>query len=179
MRGAAVLPGSVNWRIRRRPRKSWWPAASDFVIRVTQAGKRAHGTRLRSTLWCRYCSVFLHLFLPSLHLFFARSARHTGGIAIVSWPIQCLFLDGRCHRAFGYGGPCRKRPHGVHGRNAVARGDGNGRARRVLQLIDRQLVAWQSGDLAAMRRLRMIHWGSMLANIVIIATLASSARFIP
>jgi len=50
---------------------------------------------------------------------------------------------------------------------------------RVLQLIDGQLAAWQSGDLAAMRRLRMIHWGGMLANIVIIATLASSARFIP
>jgi hypothetical protein len=49
---------------------------------------------------------------------------------------------------------------------------------RVLQLIDMQQVAWQSGDAAAMRRLRMIHWGGMLANIVILVTLASSVRFI-
>jgi hypothetical protein len=50
--------------------------------------------------------------------------------------------------------------------------------KRVLQLIDTQQAAWQSGDTAAMRRLRMIHWGGMLANIVILSTLASSARFI-
>jgi len=49
---------------------------------------------------------------------------------------------------------------------------------RVLQLIDMQQIAWQSGDAAAMRRLRMIHWGGMLANIVILVTLASSVRFI-
>ena len=49
---------------------------------------------------------------------------------------------------------------------------------RVLQLIDAQQAAWQSGDTAAMRRLRIIHWGGMLANIVILSTLASSARFI-
>ena len=49
---------------------------------------------------------------------------------------------------------------------------------RVLQLIDTQQTAWQSGDTAAMRRLRLIHWGGMLANIVILATVASSVRFI-
>lgn len=49
---------------------------------------------------------------------------------------------------------------------------------RVLQSIDRQQAAWQAGDTAAMRRLRLIHWGSMLANIFIIATLSGSARFI-
>jgi hypothetical protein len=50
--------------------------------------------------------------------------------------------------------------------------------RRVLQLIDTQQTAWQSGDTAAMRRLRLIHWGGMLANIVILVTVASSVRFI-
>jgi hypothetical protein len=49
---------------------------------------------------------------------------------------------------------------------------------RVLPLIDAQQAAWQSGDTTAMRRLRIIHWGGMLANIVILSTLASSARFI-
>ena len=45
---------------------------------------------------------------------------------------------------------------------------------KVLQRIDMQQTAWQSGDAAAMRRLRLIHWGGMLANIVIIAAVASS-----
>ena len=49
---------------------------------------------------------------------------------------------------------------------------------RVLQRIDTQQTAWQSGDAAAMRRLRLIHWGGMLANIVIIATVASGVPFI-
>ena len=48
----------------------------------------------------------------------------------------------------------------------------------VLQRIDTQQSAWQSGDTAAMRRLRLIHWGGMLANIVILATVASGVRFI-
>ena len=48
----------------------------------------------------------------------------------------------------------------------------------VLPLIDAQQTAWQSGDAAAMRRMRLIHWGGMLANIVILATVASSVRFI-
>jgi hypothetical protein len=50
--------------------------------------------------------------------------------------------------------------------------------RIVLQRIDTEQVALQSGDTAAMRRLRFIHCGSMLANVVVLATLASSARFI-
>ena len=50
--------------------------------------------------------------------------------------------------------------------------------RRVLQRIDAQQSAWQSGDSAAMRRLRLIHWGGMLANIVILAAVASSVSLI-
>ena len=50
--------------------------------------------------------------------------------------------------------------------------------RRVVELIDTQQTAWQSGDPAAMRRMRLIHWGGMLANIVILATVVSSVRFI-
>ena len=48
----------------------------------------------------------------------------------------------------------------------------------VLQRIDAQQTAWRSGDIAAMRRLRLIHWGGMLANILVIATIASSVPFI-
>jgi len=48
----------------------------------------------------------------------------------------------------------------------------------VLQRIDTQQRAWQSGDTAAMRRLRLIHWGGMLANVLVIATVASSVSFI-
>jgi hypothetical protein len=50
--------------------------------------------------------------------------------------------------------------------------------RRVLQRIDTQQSAWQSGDAAAMRRLRLIHWGGMLANILVFVTVASSVSFI-
>ena len=49
---------------------------------------------------------------------------------------------------------------------------------RVLQLIDTQQTASQSGDAAAIQRMRLIHWGGMLANIVIIAAVASSVRHI-
>jgi hypothetical protein len=49
---------------------------------------------------------------------------------------------------------------------------------RVLPLIDAQQTAWQSGDAAAMRRMRLIHWGSMLANIVILAAVASTVPHI-
>src|SRR5436305_2134752 len=49
---------------------------------------------------------------------------------------------------------------------------------RVVPRIDTQLTACKSGDAAAMRRMRLIHWGSMLANIVIIAAVASSVRHI-
>ena len=48
----------------------------------------------------------------------------------------------------------------------------------VLQRIDTQQSAWQSGDTAAMRRLRLIHWGGMLANVLVIAIVASSVSFI-
>jgi hypothetical protein len=50
--------------------------------------------------------------------------------------------------------------------------------RIVLQRIDMEQTAWQSGDAAAMRRLRFIHCGSMLANMVVLVTVASSTRFI-
>ena len=49
---------------------------------------------------------------------------------------------------------------------------------RVLRRIDTQQTAWQSGDTAAMRRLRLIHWGGMLGNIVILAAVASSVSLI-
>jgi hypothetical protein len=49
---------------------------------------------------------------------------------------------------------------------------------KVLQLIDAQQTAWQSGDAAAMRRMRLIHWGGMLANIVILAAVASTVPLI-
>ena len=48
----------------------------------------------------------------------------------------------------------------------------------VLQRIDTQQGAWQSGDTAAMRRLRLIHWGGMMANVLVFATIASSVPFI-
>ena len=47
----------------------------------------------------------------------------------------------------------------------------------VLQRIDAQQTAFQSGDAAAMKRLRVIHCGGMLANVVIIATVVSSIPF--
>jgi hypothetical protein len=50
--------------------------------------------------------------------------------------------------------------------------------KRVLQLIDMEQTAWQSGDTAAMRRLRIIHCGAMLTNIAVLATVASSVRYI-
>ncbi|MEA2875799.1 MAG: hypothetical protein QOF14_995 [Hyphomicrobiales bacterium] len=50
--------------------------------------------------------------------------------------------------------------------------------RHVLHRIDMQQTAWQSGDTAAMRRLRLIHWGGMLGNIVILAAVASSVSLI-
>jgi hypothetical protein len=50
--------------------------------------------------------------------------------------------------------------------------------KRVLERIDALQTAWQSGDGAAMRRLRLVHWGGMLANIVVLVMVASSAPFI-
>ena len=50
--------------------------------------------------------------------------------------------------------------------------------RMVPRRIDTQQSAWQSGDTAAMRRLRLIHWGGMLTNIAILAAVASSVPFL-
>jgi len=50
--------------------------------------------------------------------------------------------------------------------------------RGVLQWIDAQQSACQSGDAAALCRLRLIHWGGMLANILVFATVASGASSI-
>jgi hypothetical protein len=50
--------------------------------------------------------------------------------------------------------------------------------KRVLEGIDTQQSAWQSGDTAAMRRLRLIHWGVMLANFLVLAAVARSLPLI-
>ena len=49
---------------------------------------------------------------------------------------------------------------------------------RLVPRIDTQLTACKSGDAAAMRRMRQIHWGGMLANVVIIAAVASTVPLI-
>jgi hypothetical protein len=49
---------------------------------------------------------------------------------------------------------------------------------RVIPRIDTQLTACKSGDAAAMRRMRLIHWGGMLANIAILAAVASTVPLI-
>ena len=50
--------------------------------------------------------------------------------------------------------------------------------RWTLQRIDAQQEAFQTGDNAAMRRLRMVHWGGMLANIAVVALVIGSVRYI-
>jgi hypothetical protein len=45
--------------------------------------------------------------------------------------------------------------------------------RWMLQRIDVQQSAWRSGDARAMRRLRWIHWSSMLGNLLVIVGVAS------
>ena len=50
--------------------------------------------------------------------------------------------------------------------------------RWTLQRIDAQQEAFQTGDKAAMRRLRMVHWGGMLANIAVVALVIGSVRYI-
>jgi len=50
--------------------------------------------------------------------------------------------------------------------------------RKVLHCVDAQQIAWRAGDTAAIRRLRLIHLGTMLANIAILASVLSSTRFI-
>jgi hypothetical protein len=49
---------------------------------------------------------------------------------------------------------------------------------RVVPRIDTQLTACLSGNAAVMRPMRQIHWGGMLANIVIIAAIASTVPLI-
>jgi hypothetical protein len=49
---------------------------------------------------------------------------------------------------------------------------------RVIEGIDTQQNAWQAGDKAAMRRLRLIHWGVMLVNFLVLAAVARSLSFI-
>lgn len=48
----------------------------------------------------------------------------------------------------------------------------------VLQRIDAQQAAGQSGDATAMRRLRRFHWGAMLVNVAILASVAMSLPYI-
>ena len=48
----------------------------------------------------------------------------------------------------------------------------------VLQRIDSQQTASQSGDAAAIRQLRLIHWGGMLANAGVLASVAISVPLI-
>ncbi len=48
----------------------------------------------------------------------------------------------------------------------------------TLHRIDAQQDAYRAGDRTAMRRLRMLHWGSMVANILVIASMAGSTRYI-
>ena len=43
----------------------------------------------------------------------------------------------------------------------------------VLEGMDAQQAAWQSGDVGAMRRLRAIHWGAMLVNVAVLAGVVS------
>jgi len=50
--------------------------------------------------------------------------------------------------------------------------------RRTLQQIDAQQAALRGGDAAAMRRLRTVHWGTMAANMLVVAFVASSVRFV-
>jgi len=48
----------------------------------------------------------------------------------------------------------------------------------VTQRMDAQRTAWESGDAAALRRLRAIHWGGMLVNTAILASVASSLPYL-
>ena len=50
--------------------------------------------------------------------------------------------------------------------------------RWTLDHIDAQRDAARAGDRAAVRRLRTMHWGGMLANIAVVATVLTSVRHI-
>lgn len=48
----------------------------------------------------------------------------------------------------------------------------------VLEQMDAQQAAGRSGDAAAMRKLRLAHWGAMLVNVAIIASVVGSLPFV-
>lgn len=48
----------------------------------------------------------------------------------------------------------------------------------VTQRMDAQRTAWESGDTAAMRRLRTIHWAGMLINTALLASVAASLPYL-
>ncbi|MCC6869089.1 MAG: hypothetical protein IT522_09725 [Burkholderiales bacterium] len=50
--------------------------------------------------------------------------------------------------------------------------------RGTLARIDAQQHACQAGDDRAMRRLRMVHWGSMTANFLVVASVCSGVPYI-
>ena len=49
---------------------------------------------------------------------------------------------------------------------------------RTLRRIDAQQEACRVGDNTAARRLRAMHWGSMLANVLLVASVVSSLQYI-
>ncbi|MCC6469856.1 MAG: hypothetical protein IT563_16150 [Alphaproteobacteria bacterium] len=49
---------------------------------------------------------------------------------------------------------------------------------RTLQRIDDQQDACRAGDGTAMRRLRVVHWSSMAANLLVVATVCSGVPYI-
>lgn len=48
----------------------------------------------------------------------------------------------------------------------------------VLQHIDAQQDACRAGDGTAPRRLRRVHWGGMVANVLVVASVAGSVPYI-
>ncbi|HTV70142.1 MAG TPA: hypothetical protein VMF90_16560 [Rhizobiaceae bacterium] len=48
----------------------------------------------------------------------------------------------------------------------------------VTQRMDAHRSAWESGDAAALRHLRGIHWAGMLLNTAILATVAASLPYL-
>lgn len=48
----------------------------------------------------------------------------------------------------------------------------------LMRRIDTQQTASRAGDVAALRQLRATHWGAMLVNVAILASVASSLPFI-
>lgn len=48
----------------------------------------------------------------------------------------------------------------------------------LLPRIDAQQEACRAGDSAAVGRLRQVHWGGMLANVLVVASIAGSVPYI-